>query len=505
MKSSFLVCVVAVFITLFHSGAAESYTLAENYYMEASFVIPDEGVSVDVNTYVDNDAGAQLQNYSTPNGAYTQLLIVNKAYPVNSTLYNYFLEENVMTCYTFFPVPVRYPFPQVPLPLGDLIGLARMQGRLVQSYAENVGRYVRHKFTDVALRKSIADPFHYMSTNEEAMSTVETSTVHNNSMVNPSIFAVPTACGPSSSHNHIVELPAESVQDIMSQSPTIEWFSSVTKRLLYAPLKQPGAIDALLSEARQELGRHFQPFVSQGMSLGPNASADFSPYATYIRDQGRCGACWAFSSAAATEIVWNRLHNHLPAQVPTAKDWFSPQLLLDCVHGNPKNISVIQCKGCLGGWPLTGLSHIVRKGINRDVDYPFDSANGFVCKQGTGSMPPSEFPLAGAGYIPYSITPAVNEPLLMEAVVTHGAVIAVMNADPTLFYGGGYIFNSTCPPNFGHAVVIVGFGTDPASGMNYWKIKNSFGAAWGEGGYFRIQRGINLCGVEQMGFIPYAA
>ena len=52
-----------------------------------------------------------------------------------------------------------------------------------------------------------------------------------------------------------------------------------------------------------------------------------------------------------------------------------------------------------------------------------------------------------------------------------------------------------------HAVSMVGWGTDPDTGLDYWVIQNSWSAGWGENGYFRIRRGTDESGIESSGLI----
>lgn len=38
--------------------------------------------------------------------------------------------------------------------------------------------------------------------------------------------------------------------------------------------------------------------------------------------------------------------------------------------------------------------------------------------------------------------------------------------------------------------------------MDYWNVKNSWGGAWGNGGFFKIQRGKNMCAIAQCNSYP---
>mmetsp|Transcript_111338 Transcript_111338/g.300325 ORF Transcript_111338/g.300325 Transcript_111338/m.300325 type:complete len:453 (-) Transcript_111338:140-1498(-) len=59
-------------------------------------------------------------------------------------------------------------------------------------------------------------------------------------------------------------------------------------------------------------------------------------------------------------------------------------------------------------------------------------------------------------------------------------------------YAGGIYHHVSGGFAGGHAVKIVGWGTD--NGVEYWKIANSWNPHWGEDGYFRIKRG--ECGID---------
>ena len=95
-----------------------------------------------------------------------------------------------------------------------------------------------------------------------------------------------------------------------------------------------------------------------------------------------------------------------------------------------------------------------------------------------------------------------SERALMSAISGQPVSVAI-NAMPIQHYHGG-VFDQACSPDLDHGVLAVGYGTDPA-GKDYWKIKNSWGGGWGEGGYIRIWRENNLCGVQSSASYPTGA
>jgi hypothetical protein len=60
-------------------------------------------------------------------------------------------------------------------------------------------------------------------------------------------------------------------------------------------------------------------------------------------------------------------------------------------------------------------------------------------------------------------------------------------AEPWQLYSSG-VFSSKCGSDVDHAIVLVGYGTDATSGLDYYLIRNSWSAGWGEEGYIRVAR-----------------
>merc|ERR1712146_70382 len=82
---------------------------------------------------------------------------------------------------------------------------------------------------------------------------------------------------------------------------------------------------------------------------------------------------------------------------------------------------------------------------------------------------------------------------IKKALYEHGplsAAFSVYSDFPT--YKSGVYEHKTGSMLGGHAVLIVGYGTE--NGVDYWRVKNSWNDQWGDNGFFKIKQGD--CGID---------
>jgi len=156
--------------------------------------------------------------------------------------------------------------------------------------------------------------------------------------------------------------------------------------------------------------------------------------------------------------------------------------------------------GCNGGLPSHAFEYISSvSGLQSETAYPYTAVTGPTC-----NFDSSEAVVSVEGGA-FNIT-ANDEYQLEKAVYYHGPVsICFEVVDGFDSYLSGVYTSTTCgntAADVNHAVVAIGYGTDPDSGLDFWIVKNSWGPDWGNEGYFWIERGVNMCGVGQCNSFP---
>ncbi|UKK02330.2 hypothetical protein MACK_001687 [Theileria orientalis] len=177
-----------------------------------------------------------------------------------------------------------------------------------------------------------------------------------------------------------------------------------------------------------------------------------------IRNQGRCGSCWAFASADLISAV---------LAIGTKKLLtFSVQQMLDCI------IPQLRCD--TGGVPFLGLKYAITRPYCTEEEYPYKKED-FMCKQPNPCMNKIEMDIM-----------SFKRKDLIEHLEKEGPFLINMYAekDFMLYKEGIYRFRN-CRKN-NHAVVVVGHGYDDTHKVHYWIVRNSWGENWGEKGYFRV-------------------
>ena len=199
---------------------------------------------------------------------------------------------------------------------------------------------------------------------------------------------------------------------------------------------------------------------------------------TPVKDQGQCGSCWAFSSTGALEgrdFAANGVLNS-----------YSEQQLVDC--------DLDQNEGCNGGDMGLAFQYAAKNPLETEGDYPYKGVDQ-SCKYDAKKAKSNNKD---------AVNVKPNSAADLKAAIAEGPVSVAIEADTLVFqfYSGGILNSKSCGTNLDHGVLAVGYGTQ--GGKDFYIVKNSWGASWGENGYLKIAvvDGAGICGIQMEPVYP---
>jgi len=227
--------------------------------------------------------------------------------------------------------------------------------------------------------------------------------------------------------------------------------------------------------------------VAQKSKVGPlpktfDARVQWPGFIHPIRDQAQCGSCWAFG---ATESLSDRF---AIATNGTINLVLSPEDLVSCDDSD---------YGCEGGYLQNAWDYMVNSGVVTESCFPYQAGGGDApdcinsCQDGS---PWKKYYVVDGTVVTFP----QNADTIAADILKNGPVEAGFDVYTDFFsYKSGVYVHKTGGLAGGHAIKLLGWGTDAKSGLNYWIAANSWGTSWGQSGYFWIAKGSNECGIEE--------
>lgn len=192
-----------------------------------------------------------------------------------------------------------------------------------------------------------------------------------------------------------------------------------------------------------------------------------------VINQGKCGACWAYSSLETIESMAVKLN------VTPPNTQLSSAQLINCGSlALPDSL-----KGCEGGDVCAVLSWLKKHKVR--IMYEDEYIESGPCHFDHGGVLVSDYQCKN--YIG-------REDEMIRLLATHGPLTAAVDATTWQDYLGGTI-KYHCESRKTHAVQIVGYNLEDVT--PYYIVKNSWGKEFGLNGYLHIAIGSNLCGIAE--------
>lgn len=206
-----------------------------------------------------------------------------------------------------------------------------------------------------------------------------------------------------------------------------------------------------------------------------------------------CGSCWAHAVASSVSDRIAILRNNRFPEIA-----LSPQYLVNCENHS---------QGCEGGSPYWALKHIHDGFIVDESCAPYQAKDNLQCDDrntcsdclhdiGCWSIKQYyKYKLSEFGKLE-----SLNHVQMASEIAQRGPIVCVVNIDQVegFDFKNGAIFRDSGkePGDLNHVISIVGYGEE--NGILFWKVRNSWGEYWGDEGFFKIERGKNTIGIEQV-------
>jgi C1A family cysteine protease len=197
-------------------------------------------------------------------------------------------------------------------------------------------------------------------------------------------------------------------------------------------------------------------------------------YVTSIKDQGSCGSCVAFGVTATAETRAKVIES-LPTNAPlgyTLPD-LSPADLFFCSNAGAS---------CANGWYVgSALNYFTQTGVVPWSCFPYNAGNSTCNLCSTATFQKT---------IVQSSTVLYDTTAMKTYLAGSGALIACFSVYESFFDYSSGVYRPSGNYVGGHCISVIGYDDS----IQAWLCKNSWGASWGENGYFWIAYGV--CGID---------
>lgn len=266
---------------------------------------------------------------------------------------------------------------------------------------------------------------------------------------------------------------------------------------------------------------------------------------TPVRNQAKCGSCWAFATTSALADRFNI------QSVGLMNVELSPTKLILCAYSGSESsvkhpetqqndissldVSILSQGACHGNTLYDAWRYLYVIGVPSEECIPYDKNLGNAMSENTVSKfeKDDQLPLCSeiSGILGdmcadvsidnfsgdeygtparfykclhfYSIagTPedGGSEYYIRNNIYCWGPVTTGMNVYEDFYLFDPkkeiYSWNGKGEQVGGHAICIVGWGEE--NGVKFWWIRNSWGKDWGHDGFFKMIRGVNNCKIEE--------